>query len=118
MVGLIAFILALTHLVWGYHCAAIILERWTWSLLLSPAAYFYFGSLVTCVSMPMQWWVATKNSGGTWQHKAGTLAVIVFFLFLLHVLVWGSVPLAYDVSGREHIRILPFIPWPDQPFWS
>ena len=118
MVTIVAYILALTHLIWAVRCIRPILGRWTWGLLLSPAAYVYVVSLILCVTTPLMWNAATKRvRGRTSSHGLVGFVIIVAVLLVLHAVVWGSVPLAYDATGAEHIRMIPFIPWPNEPFW-
>jgi hypothetical protein len=34
---------------------------------------------------------------------------------LLQAVIWGSFPLPVDKDGYIHVRLIPFIPWPDIP---
>ena len=119
LVPIVAYILALTHLIWAVRCIRPILGRWTWGLLFSPAAYVFVVSLVLCVTTPLMWNAATKKVKERTGSSYGLLGfvVIVVMLMVVHEVVWGSVPLAYDANGAEHIRMIPFIPWPTEPFW-
>jgi hypothetical protein len=36
----------------------------------------------------------------------------------LQFLIWGSFPLPVDAQGNERLRLIPFLPWPNQPFWE
>jgi hypothetical protein len=58
-----------------------------------------------------------------WYPKRHLMAVVtpvmvILAVILLQVILCGSYPLGYDADGTERLRMIPFIPWPDRPFWG
>ena len=44
--------------------------------------------------------------------------VIVLSAILLQAIIWGSFPLPVDKDGYIHLRMIPFVPWPDSPLFQ
>lgn len=56
---------------------------------------------------------------GTFAKKYGLTMLVVVGIFLatvvLRVMIWGSFPLEVDEQGIQHLRIVPFFPFPSRP---
>lgn len=122
---LLAGALSLTHLSWVIGTASVIFRHWSWFYLLSPAADLCLGLMFYILFCPLQWaGAASAYIAGhdRWTGKTRAVlvavAVLVGTLFVLHFVIWGSFPIGYDKTGHERLRLIPFIPWPDNPFWS
>ncbi len=43
----------------------------------------------------------------------GVIVAIIVTVILLQAVIWGSFPLPVDKNGYIHVRVIPFVPWPD-----
>jgi hypothetical protein len=91
-------------------------------LLLSPSADLCV-ILNTCsLILPIAWlgWlfhILTVPRGTiTIRYRMVYSVLIILGIFavpfIIEVLIWGSYPIVFDDQGFEHIRMIPFFPWP------
>src|SRR5438128_9585456 len=85
----------------------LVLHRWSWGVLLSPAAYLYFTSLISTIFFPVQMlsviptYFDMKATGLYSRRYKWTLLTLVGICageFLILALIWGSFPLEVDSS--------------------
>ena len=106
-------------------------ERWDWGGLTSPSADFCWTVVIGSVILPLvgaisasaSLFVAGISSAETRQrtrcaHALLILAGIAILPFLTDFLIWGSFPFTFDRDGVGHLRMIPFVPWPDWPYGS
>jgi hypothetical protein len=120
---LVFLLLAVFDALEGYKNVRVLIEHWTWALLLSPAADMWFGLSLFSVVFPLQATVvipAMFDPENTSAHpiRNGALSVIWVpaLVFGIQILLWGCFPLqAHD--GHIYMRLVPFIPWPSERFF-
>ena len=97
----------------------------SWGVLLSPAAYLYFTTLISTIFFPVQMlsviptYFDMKATGLYSRRYKWTLLTLVGICageFLKLALIWGSFPLEVDSSSHVRLRLIPFLPWPDREF--
>jgi hypothetical protein len=123
LIWIIAILLSLTHLTWAWKPVLDVLRHLGFRVLLSPAAYLFFAAMTSTVLLPLYWAanaVEVMKQGDTVAFRVGLVAKAVLtlavYLTVLHFLAWGSMPIDYDSTGAERMRMIPFLPWPSTPF--
>jgi hypothetical protein len=48
----------------------------------------------------------------------GVVAAIWISAVIIQLILWGSFPLPIDKEGYVRVRMIPFLPWPDTPFFD
>lgn len=103
---------------------ATIHRRWTWAALLSPAADTFFPEMLGAFFVPMLMLLNIPTFFDT-EHPAHSNRFLFSGLtvlgagvscFIVLTLMWGSFPLDVDANHMVHLRMIPFIPWPDAEF--
>jgi hypothetical protein len=105
-----------------YADARLLLRRWDWFVLASPAFYVFLASSITKVLLPLQAFLAVPAAaveayrqgglGQGWRAAASLMALILVVVVGAHVVSWGAFPLEVDDERAIHIRMIPFFPWP------
>lgn len=109
----------------GYHNIRLVFHRFTWGIFFSPSAYIFFSSILATIFVPLQLLLLIitffdrENPGYRRRYLWTVVAVlgIVVSMFVLQIIIWGSFPLPVDSKGYIHLRLIPFIPWPEQPLF-
>jgi hypothetical protein len=107
-----------------YGMLRLLFHNWDWGFFISPSAYLFFALLPLSITVPVtllcsipRLFIRDEN-GGLYKHRflwsfllfiAGIPAVQLIILLLM----WGSFQLGVDAQNNIHLRLLPFIPWPD-----
>lgn len=110
----------------GYHNVALVFHRFSWPVLISPAAYIFISCLLASIFLPVQLMLMVpaffdRESPAYGRRYVWSLCVFVGIAaacFVLQVLIWGSFPLPVDQKGYIHFRMIPFIPWPETPLFG
>jgi len=109
----------------AYKYGRVLIEHWTWGLLLSPAADLWIMLNFVAVLLPVQASLVIPTffdpkAEELYAHRTRNTLTWAFGLpvavFVLWVLMWGSFPLENNADGT-YMRMLPFIPWPSAPFF-
>jgi hypothetical protein len=106
-----------------YRHGRVLLENWTWGLLLSPASDIWIGLSLFSIGYPLQATLqiplAFDSNADTFGHPVRTALIwtiaVPLVTFFVWVLLWGSFPLE-SRDGHIYMRLVPFIPWPSAPF--
>jgi hypothetical protein len=93
-------------------------------MLWSPSADFCWFLIVLSVTFPLtQLWLIAyimveRQLSLRWRYAlAGALTALIFVSsILIQILIWGSFPFEYDAQGFGRVRMIPFYPWPTEPF--
>lgn len=102
-------------------------DRWTWAVFFSPSAALCLAALVMNLQMPIQltMLISTyfgESSSGMFRKRylftCFTIAAIFIFPLLVECVVWGSFPFNFDANGVGRLRLIPFLPWPSNPYGS
>ncbi len=126
LVVAVLFYFVIPDITSGFNNIRLVFHRWSWGIFISPAAYIFFTSVLASVLLPIQLLLAIPiffDSAGPMyprRHKL-SLAVAVGLAvacFLLQLLIWGSFPLPVDSEGYIRLRLIPFLPWPEHPFFG
>jgi hypothetical protein len=104
----------------AYHNLALVYHRFTWGLLLSPAAATFFTATLASVWLPLLLLLlgtATLDPTGSFYRRrylwaAALVLAIAASGAILQFVIWGSFPLPADDDGYIHLRMIPFVPWP------
>jgi hypothetical protein len=107
----------------GLENIRLVFHRFSWSLFFSPAAALFFSAIVASLFVPFQLLLVipgffAAESIGCIKRYVWSLGVVVAIFvtaILLQAVIWGSFPLPVDKDGYIHVRLIPFIPWPDIP---
>lgn len=95
-------------------------HRWNWLVLFSLATEFFSAAVMASVQVPpaglmlIYWRLKGRNL--SLGFVIATLVGVVGSLFLTDFVIWTSFPLPVDANGLGHVRMIPFLPWPDGPF--
>ncbi len=120
---LILLLIPIAH--FDYSTFRLVLNRWSWGIVLSPAAYVYFSSLVATIFFPVKVLAlvpvyfdrqAAELYSRRYKWTLLTLTIIAVGEFVILVLIWGAFPLEVDSSHYVRLRLIPFFPWPDREF--
>lgn len=102
-------------------------DRWTWAVFLSPSAALCLAALVMNLQIPIQltmlimtYFDESSPDAFRKRYLFTCFTVIAIFIFPLIVecVVWGSFPLNFDSNGVGRLRLIPFFPWPNNPYGS
>jgi hypothetical protein len=96
-------------------------RHFTWGLLVSPSCVSFLGLTVTSIMLPLGLLssITTVFEASTSRkllYSARTVALTVGLSVVIQIVIWGSYPLGSDANGMEHIRMIPFFPWPQTSF--
>ena len=101
--------------------------RWVWAALLSPSAALCFSSLIANLLLPFQLVLLIPGLFDPGEpdvyskrYRYALMAIVGIFVIplLVEAVVWGSFPFNYDPDGTGRLRLIPFVPWPTNPFGS
>ena len=63
-----------------------------------------------------------EESGELYRRRyllTGVTVVAIFLIpLIVECLVWGTFPFNFDAKGIGRLRLIPFFPWPDNPYGS
>lgn len=110
----------------GYHNVTLIFKHFSWLLFISPAAYVFFSCVVASVFLPIQLILMVAmffdREFPAYSRRYLWSSVVVVGIavacFILQVIIWGSFPLLVDHEGYIHVRMIPFLPWPESPLFG
>ena len=102
----------------------LVAHRFSVGVFFSPAAYLHFSALLASVFLPLQLLLAIPihfnekmpSYPRRYRLAFGLVFLIVASAVVLQFVIWGTFPLEADASHQIHLRLIPFIPWPDRPF--
>jgi hypothetical protein len=122
---LVLFYFVVENALSGYENIRLVFARFFWGIFFSPSAYFFLGSILTSVILPIRLLLLIpmffdRSSEAYGRRYLWSLCVVLAILVsaaLLQILIWGSVPLTVAKDGHIHMRIFPFVPWPDYPLF-
>jgi hypothetical protein len=102
--------------------SGVILKRWSWGVLFSPAAAVCLGAVLASFLIPLKGialvitFLFEKETKASFRSRVVPVAAVALFVlllpFLTDAIIWGSFPLTVDNAGWHRLRIIPFIPWP------
>lgn len=101
--------------------AALAHGRWSWFVFVSPSAYFCLTTIVESIIWPVQWLMAIPALVSAkddlqlrrrWLYCSLIVVGVILLPLLTDTLIWGSFPFALDNQNIQHLRMIPFIPWP------
>lgn len=118
-------VLVIPGIVSGYHNVLIVFHRFSWLILVSPAAYVFFSCVLGSVLVPIQMMVAIPAffdpEATAYRRRylwsVGVVLGATVACFLLQVIIWGSFPTPVGHDGYIHVRMIPFLPWPQSPLF-
>lgn len=125
-----AIYISFQNIISGYENIALLIHRFSWGayflVTLSPSTYVFFSALGTAIQVPLFVLIIPNffDQGriDLYRHRylfsIGLVLSIVAIGFLLEVVIWGSFPLDVGKDGYIHIRLIPFIPWPETPLFG
>lgn len=109
-----------------YDLLRLVFRRWTWGLLISPAADMFFALLSGSIAGPILMllliplFFANQKENAKYNRRySWTLLLLLGIVvgeFVIVTLMWGTFPLEVDAQNYIRLRMLPFIPWPDRQF--
>jgi len=117
----VAILLVVPNLVNGYDTAAFVLRQFSWTVLTSPATYLFLACVFASAYLPLRLMLMIPPQFHPGSKRYGERYIVSFVIVIgvavtcsiLQSIMWGSCPLAVDQGGSVHIRLLPFLPWPD-----
>lgn len=94
-------------------------------LLFSPSAYLFIGATVLSVLLPAGMLLLVPSFfdkeqpgyHGRYRASAGIVFAILVSIVAINFILWGSFPLQVDSESWVHVRMIPFLPWPNSPFF-
>lgn len=94
-----------------------LVRHFTWGIFFSPSFYVFAGVTISSITVPINILksipkIFVQSEGKRFTAVMSGIALIVFWSAAFQVVSWGSYPLGYDKQGYEHLRLIPFIPWP------
>jgi len=108
---------------YGLRIVQLTWQRWDWGGLISPSADFCWTVVLASVFAPVYGFVhaievlsSPTASGRRYLQATLIIVGIVLLPFVTDALIWGSFPFTFDNAGVGHLRMIPFIPWPDAAF--
>lgn len=105
---------------------SLIHERWSWGFFISPSSAVFLAAMIFSLFYPVQSLLLIRNfmlapEIGTSRRYCYVVATVIgtFVLaIIVEAVIWGSLPLELDARGVGHLRLIPFLPWPDRPAGS
>jgi hypothetical protein len=117
--------IVLQNVVAGYGTSRYIIDKLGMETVMSPSAYMYFLSLFAAILAPVM--IYSRIPGlfeETSRHYRrryllafGLIASIWISAVAFQFVLWGSFPVIKDRQGQLRIRMVPFLPWPETPFF-
>jgi hypothetical protein len=109
----------------AYKGATIVFHHFSWLVWVSPSNYLFWASTIGSVTVPIYGLFAIpalfNREAQAYRRRYLWSCCVVIGCMAMSVLCsfvsWGSFPLATDRVGFEHVRMIPFFPWPDTPFF-
>ena len=110
----------------GFHNVALVFHRFSWGVFFSPSAYIFFTAVLTSLFLPVQFFLLIPSffKRGVPMYRRrylcslGVVLGIAISAVVIQAIIWGSFPLPTDKDSYIHVRIIPFIPWPDSPLFQ
>jgi hypothetical protein len=119
-------VVELYQIIFDLTALGVATRRWSWSVLISPSAYFCITVMFEGLYLPIRALMLTSVtvtthdasiSAGRRYLYAALLAGAIFLIpFVTQALVWGSFPFGVDNDRNIRLRMIPFIPWPEGHF--
>ncbi|WP_372522376.1 hypothetical protein [Sulfuricaulis sp.] len=105
----------------GYHNVVLVFHRFSWAIFISPSAYLFFTCVLASVFLPLLLLLMIptffdRDSSTYSRRYLWSLTIVIgiaIACFILQVIIWGSFPLPVDHEGYIHLRMIPFLPWPE-----
>ena len=122
----VVFYFVISNAVTGYNNIALVFHQFTWAIFISPSAYLFFSCILATVFLPLQLLLmipaffdrSTPRYGQRYLLSFAIVVGIAVACFILQIIIWGSFPLPVDQDGYIHVRMIPFLPWPDTPLFG
>jgi hypothetical protein len=122
---LVVYYIVVQNAVSGYENIRLVIGRFFWGIIFSPSTYFFFGSILVSVILPIQLLLLipmlfNKSDAAYRRRYLWSLCVILGIIAssaIIQILIWASVPLTVAQDAHIHMRIFPFVPWPDYPLF-
>lgn len=122
----VIFYLVIPNIASGYKNILIVLDRFSWLVLVSPAAAVFISALIASVMLPVQMMLFVPTlfdrASGTYSRRFlytfGLVLGIVVACVILQIVTWGAFPLPVDHDGYVHVRMIPFVPWPNDAMFK
>ncbi len=119
----VIFFFVIPDLLSGYESMALIVQRFSLILLISPSAYLFLGCVLASTFLPLRLLLmipplfdrGAQDYGERYKLSFVIVIVVVVACFILQSIRWGSFPVPADPDGTTHIRMIPFLPWPEFP---
>jgi hypothetical protein len=111
----------------AWRLAGLMRERWSWGFLISPSSAVFLAAVLFSFSYPIQFlllirgFIVDATSSSSWRryaYAAGIMLAAFVVAVVVETVIWGSLPLEVDAKGVIHLRLIPFVPWPDRPYGS
>jgi len=120
------FYFVIPNAVSGYHNITLVFHHFTWGIFISPAADLFFSCVLASVFLPLTLLLiipAFFDPGASGYNRRYLLSFAFFIgipvvCLILQVIIWGSFPLSVDQEGYTHLRMIPFLPWPETPLFG
>jgi hypothetical protein len=96
-------------------------RHFTWGLLVSPSFYMFVALTLASPVLPIGFLAAIPETfpASPFQRFIRSLTILLSIMCVsavIQIVLWGSYPLSRDSDGTEHLRLIPFVPWPRIPF--
>ena len=107
----------------AYHNVALVYQRFTWGLFLSPAAATFLSATLASMWLPIQLLMLSASvfdpAGPLYRRRyfwsTAVVVGIAASAFLLQLIIWGSFPVLTDADGHGRLRMIPFFPCRQRP---
>jgi hypothetical protein len=118
LLGITAAIIVPVSLL-AYENIRALFRHFTWGLIISPSFYCFAATTISSITVPISLLkgmpkIFAEAEGKRLVAVVTGVALILLWSAVFQILIWGSYPLGYDKLGNEHLRLIPFIPWPTE----
>jgi hypothetical protein len=123
-VSLFVLVTPLQHTIpYAWRIIQLYFHRWNWVALVSPSNALCLATLFTSVAAPVQGVLAAfalASDRGKDSKRffviLGIWMLVLVLPFVTDTIIWGSFPFNFDADGIQHLRLIPFFPWPNAPY--
>jgi hypothetical protein len=111
----------------AWRFVVLIHERWSWGFFISPSSAVFVSAILFSLSYPIQSLLLIRgflldtevgSPMRRYSYAAATVVGTFALALIVEAVIWGSFPLDVDAKGIGHLRLIPFVPWPDRPYGS
>jgi hypothetical protein len=125
--GWVIYYFVIPDAISAYANAKLVFKYFSWLLFISPSAAFcltltlaaIFLPIVLMLYIPTYFERTDENTAFRKRYIYTIVTVVAIWLavLLIQFLIWGSFPIGFDKENYVHIRMIPFIPWPEAPMF-